>query len=170
VRAPGGARFYSAAGTTTGVQLAAGGGSFASLSDRNAKFNFSPVNDQQILEKVAALPISTWSYLSQDASILHMGPMAQDFSAAFGLGEDAHYIGTLDAEGVALAAIQGLYRLNQQQAAEIQSLKAQLSLMEMPVSPYTPGNLPLLWVVVVLLGLAQAGMFLVLLRRMRGRS
>ena len=170
VRAPGGARFYTASGTATGVQLAAGGGSFASLSDRNAKFNFAPVNDLQVLQKVAALPLSTWSYRSQDASILHMGPMAQDFSAAFGLGEDAHYIGTLDADGVALASIQGLYRLNQQQAAEIQSLKAQLSQMEKAGSPHTTGSTPLIWVVIGLLGLSQAGMFLALRRRIGGRS
>ena len=169
VRAPGGVRIYTASGTATGVQIAAGGGSFASLSDQNAKFNFSPVNSSQVLEKVAALPLSTWSYRSQDASILHMGPMAQDFSAAFGLGEDAHYIGTLDADGVAMAAIQGLYRLNQQQAAEIQSLKAQLSQMDTPVNLHTTSSLPLTWVVIGLLGISQGGMFLVLLRRMRGR-
>jgi trimeric autotransporter adhesin len=170
VRAPGGARFYTASGTGTGVQLAAGGGSWSSLSDRNAKFNFSPVNATQVLEKVAALPLSTWSYRSQDASILHMGPMAQDFSAAFGLGEDAHYIGTLDADGVALASIQGLYRLSQQQAAEIRSLKAQLSQRQTSGSPQTTSSFPLIWVVVGLLGLSQVGMFLALRRRMGGRS
>jgi flagellar biosynthesis/type III secretory pathway protein FliH len=37
-----------------------------------------------------------------------MGPTAQDFQAAFGLGSDEQCIGTVDADGVALAAIQGL--------------------------------------------------------------
>jgi hypothetical protein len=53
-----------------------------------------------------------------------MGPMAQDFHAAFGLGEDPRYIGTLDADGVALAAIQGLYEISRQQAARIEALEA----------------------------------------------
>jgi hypothetical protein len=151
------------------VQLSAGGGSWGSLSDRNTKFNFNPVDAQQVLEKVAALPVSTWSYLSQDASILHMGPMAQDFLAAFGLGEDEHYIGTLDADGVALAAIQGLYQLNQEQVAEIQSLKAQLSRLESSSFPHTAGSTPLIWIAVVLLGISQVSMFLALLRRKGGR-
>jgi flagellar capping protein FliD len=61
-----------------------------------------------MLEKVAVLPLSTWNYKSQDASIRHIGPMAQDFKAAFGVGETDTGITTVDADGVALAAIQGL--------------------------------------------------------------
>ena len=45
--------------------------------------------------------------------MVHIGPTAQDFSRAFGLGEDNRHITTVDADGVALAAIQGLYRQNQ---------------------------------------------------------
>ena len=53
-------------------------------------------------------PIATWNLKGQGASIRHMGPMAQDFRAAFGLGETELGISTIDADGVALAAIQGL--------------------------------------------------------------
>ncbi|MCL4789493.1 MAG: tail fiber domain-containing protein [Verrucomicrobia bacterium] len=82
-------------------------GTFVSSSDRNAKENFQPVNPQEVLEKVAALPVSRWNY-KDDTRVRHLGPMAQDFHAAFGLGADDKHIATVDADGVALAAIQGL--------------------------------------------------------------
>jgi trimeric autotransporter adhesin len=56
------------------------------------------------------MSIATWNWKSQDASIRHMGPMAQDFHAAFGLGETDKGISTMDADGVALAAIQGMHQ------------------------------------------------------------
>jgi hypothetical protein len=109
VRAHGGVRFYSGSGTGTyGVQLSSGGGSWTSLSDRAAKTNVLPVDNRAILAQVAALPVQTWNYKTQDVSIRHIGPMAQDFYAAFGVGEDDTHITTVDADGVALAAIQGL--------------------------------------------------------------
>ena len=75
-------------------------------SDRNAKEQFQPVNGREVLEKVSALPISEWQYKTQAGR--HIGPMAQDFHAAFGTGQDDRHITTVDADGVALAAIQGL--------------------------------------------------------------
>jgi len=68
------------------------------------------VDGQALLLRLAALPIATWNYKAQPGSTRHMGPMAQDFHEAFGLGEDDRYISTVDAEGVALAAIQALYQ------------------------------------------------------------
>ncbi len=107
-RAHGGVRFYTASGTATGVQLAASGGSWTSLSDRNAKENFQPIDPRTVLDKVVALPVSTWKYKSQDPSVRHIGPVAQDFKAAFDVGESDTGITSVDADGVALAAIQGL--------------------------------------------------------------
>lgn len=80
---------------------------FNPTSDRNAKENFTEVSPQEVLEKVAAMPISRWKF-KQDPNAEHVGPMAQDFHAAFGLGTDDKHIATVDADGVALAAIQGL--------------------------------------------------------------
>ena len=118
VRSTGGARFVSAVdgsgAPTAGVNLAPGAGAWSTLSDRNVKANIVPVDSGAILEKVAALPMQEWNYTSQDASIRHIGPMAQDFAAAFGVGENTTTISTVDADGVALAAIQGLYAENQQ--------------------------------------------------------
>lgn len=67
------------------------------------------MDGEAILERLEALPIATWNYKAQPDSVRHMGPMAQDFREAFGLGEDERHISTVDSEGVALAAIQALY-------------------------------------------------------------
>jgi len=103
-------------GATTGGQaistwtgaLLTDGGVWANASDRNRKDGFADVNAREILDKVAALPIRTWHYTNEAPAIRHLGPVAQDFHAAFGLGADDKSIGTIDADGVALAAIQGL--------------------------------------------------------------
>jgi hypothetical protein len=108
-----------------GVQLGPGANAWSVQSDRAAKQDFQPVDARQILERLAAMPITTWSYNSQDPSIRHIGPMAQDFSAAFGLGEDERYISTVDADGVALAAIQGLHQLVKEQDTALATLQAE---------------------------------------------
>jgi trimeric autotransporter adhesin len=113
VRSTGGARFVSAIDgsgvPTAGVRLTSGGGSWSSISDRNAKANITVVNGRAVLAALASLPISKWNYRSQDAAIRHIGPMAQDFAKAFDVGEDDKLISTVDADGVAFAAIQGLH-------------------------------------------------------------
>lgn len=108
IRAGGGYRLYSNTNATAGVYLAPGSGSWTSMSDRNAKEHFAAVDPKAVLEKVVTLPLFTWNYKSQDPGIRHMGPTAQDFHAAFGLGESDIGITTVDIEGVALASIQGL--------------------------------------------------------------
>ena len=109
-----------------GVKLDPGSGAWANLSDASSKSNIAAVDPRQVLEKVASLPVSTWNYNSQDPSVLHLGPTAQDFFAAFGLGGDDTHISTIDPSGVSLAAIQGLYQLVQQQGEQIQQLQTQL--------------------------------------------
>ena len=104
-------------------------------SDRNLKTNFSSVNSLDILEKVVRLPISRWNYKSDRSSVRHVGPMAQDFRAAFKLnGNDDKHISTVDEGGVALAAIQGLNtKLEAQNAklrASLAALEARLSKLE----------------------------------------
>jgi hypothetical protein len=84
-----------------------GATAFVSTSDRNAKENFAPVSPAEVLDKVAALPITTWNFKELPGS-RHMGPMAQDFYSAFHLGNSDTTITTVDPNGVALAAIQGL--------------------------------------------------------------
>jgi len=129
MRASGGYRFFTDANATTGASLAAGSGSWTSMSDRNAKENFDAADARAVLEKVVALPVLTWNYKSQDAGIRHIGPMAQDFKATFGVGESDTGIATVDADGVALAAIQGLNEKvevrDQRSEARIQKLEAE---------------------------------------------
>ena len=132
-RSSGGFFIYTSSDLSTGAFLRSGSGSWENLSDRNLKENIKPVDPKEVLQKVVSLPISTWNYKAQDPSIRHMGPMAQDFYAAFGLGADDRHITTIDADGVALAAIQGLYKLLKEkdklitsQKREIQNLRAQV--------------------------------------------
>lgn len=119
VRATGGARFVTAIDTdatnatpdgtpTAGVTLASGAGSWSNLSDRAAKRHFAAVNGQALLDRLARVSITTWSYKTQKRSVRHIGPTAQDFAKAFQVGEDDRRIATVDADGVALAAIQAL--------------------------------------------------------------
>ena len=115
VRTTGGAQFVSAVngsgGSIAGVTLAAGGNSWAAISDRNVKDNITPIDGRDVVRRLAAIPITQWNLKAQDPTIKHLGPMAQDFYAAFGLGEDERYINSADADGVALVSIQALYQM-----------------------------------------------------------
>jgi flagellar capping protein FliD len=115
------------------VTLAPGGGSWNSVSDRNMKANFAAVNTREILRGVLNLPISTWNYKSQDTSIRHIGPMAQDFFATFRVGEGDKTIATIDPDGVALAAIQGLNEEIKDRDVKIEEQQRQLDQLQRQV-------------------------------------
>jgi hypothetical protein len=104
------------------------GGQCVVNSDRNLKGNFASVDPADLLARVAALPIASWNYIGDDPSVRHIGPVAQDFAAAFGVGSDDRHIHPVDGQGVALAAIQGLLaeveRLRQENAALARRLDA----------------------------------------------
>ena len=90
-------------------------GGVHAASDRNMKKAFSFVSARDVLDKVVELPVTTWRFKSEDDSIRHIGPMAQDFMAAFGYGVNDTHITATDADGVALAAIQGLYAMQREE-------------------------------------------------------
>jgi len=117
--ASGGVYLYTTPTLATGSYLAAGSGSWASVSDRNIKENLAPVDGRAVLEKLSSVPVNTWNYKTERPSIRHIGPMAQDLYAAFGLGDSEKSIATVDADGVALAAIQGLHKMAQEKDAQI---------------------------------------------------
>jgi hypothetical protein len=101
------------------------------LCDVRQKRLHGNVNTSDILQKISALPLHRWSYKTQEESIQHIGPTAQDFYAAFHLGESDTTINTLDPDGIALAAIQELAKQvselrteNEEQRKQIQSLLA----------------------------------------------
>jgi trimeric autotransporter adhesin len=89
------------------------------VSDRRKKANFRREDPNQVLERVARLPIESWNYRSQSPSVRHIGPTAQDFYAAFRVGESDTTITATDMAGVSLLAIQALQR-------RVENLEAQL--------------------------------------------
>jgi hypothetical protein len=131
LRAAGGVRLYTNATKTTGVSLNAGGSSWNVISDRNRKTGFLGVDGEDILRRVATLPVSTWRYRDEaDRSTLHIGPMAQDWHAAFGFTRDNTTINMSDFDGVNLAAIQALNQRSERQEATILALQAQNAQLE----------------------------------------
>jgi hypothetical protein len=103
------------------------------------------------LDRLSRIPISTWNFIGDDGA-LHMGPMAQDFYAAFGLGMDDKHISTVDADGVAFAAIQELNVRNQTLTSENASLRGQVQDLAARVSSLEAGGIPsaslLIWLLV----------------------
>jgi hypothetical protein len=78
------------------------------VSDRDQKTGFSTVDPASVLERVVSMPVGEWSY-RWESNARHVGPMAQDFHARFGLGADARQIHPVDGVGVSLLAIQALH-------------------------------------------------------------
>jgi hypothetical protein len=104
-------------------------GALTENSDVNAKQAIVPVDPQSILQKVAGLPINQWQY-KDTPNVNHIGPMAQDFHAAFGLGASETGISTLDTSGVALAAIKALSAENAELRARLEALEQQQAQMQ----------------------------------------
>ncbi|AYK08634.1 tail fiber domain-containing protein [Brevibacillus laterosporus] len=101
---------------------------YTPLSDKNTKENFSDVNTLEILGKLVSMQIQSWNYKEDSSDKRHIGPTAQDFHAAFGLnGDDNRLISSIDLQGVALAAIQGLNEKNEKLKAENAELHANFS-------------------------------------------
>ncbi len=114
-----------------------GGGGGGGRSDRNLKDNFAPVDSQEVLAKVASLPITSWNY-KDDSGTRHLGPMAQDFHGAFGIGTDDKTITFLDEGGVALAAIQGLNQKLTDKDAKFQALEKEISELKTLIQTLAP--------------------------------
>jgi hypothetical protein len=102
-------------------------------SDRSLKTSISAVNPRSILDKLASVPVQSWRYKTEPETVRHIGPMAQDFRAAFGLGESGRTLNTVDAQGVTMASVQALYQMMlekegriERQERRIERLEAQL--------------------------------------------
>lgn len=108
VKASGGTIFYTSGDLTTGVELLPGAGAWSILSDRNRKENIEALDELQYLDRLDSIEVFSWSYKSQDSSITHIGPMAQDFYATFNLGTDSTTINSGDFDGVNLLLIKAL--------------------------------------------------------------
>jgi hypothetical protein len=130
VAASGGIIMATNKALSAGCFMVAGGGTWSCTSDRNAKRDFSAIDPQTVLSKVAALPLSMWRYEGETVGVRHIGPMAQDFHQAFGLGHDERTIALVDVDGVALAAIQGLHQLVQEKQVQIAALEKRVAEVE----------------------------------------
>ncbi len=129
VSAAGAVQFISGETRDTGVELAPGGSGWQSISDRDAKKAIEAVEPVEVLDRVMELPVSEFSYKSQDTDTRHMGPMAQDFHSLFDLGEDELRISPMNLAGISLAAVQGLNEELQARDDEISALRAELEEM-----------------------------------------
>ena len=129
VSANGGTYFFSNEAATTGVQLSPGSGSWSSASSRALKSDIEGVSGEAVLDSVTDLDISRWSYDSQDG-VRHMGPMAEEFHETFELGADEESISTVDADGVALGAIQGLAERGERRDEKVASQEDRLETLE----------------------------------------
>jgi hypothetical protein len=132
VRATGGVQFISGVNAigsiTSQCFIAPGGSGWNCVSDRNVKHSVRAVSPKSILQKLVGLPISTWSFNGNERR--QIGPMSQDFSKAFrtlGVGDSETSINSVDAQGVAFAAIQGLNQIVKEKDAEIARLKADIA-------------------------------------------
>ena len=138
VRSSGGVRFVTGTDIggrpTAGVRISAGGGAWETLSDKLSKTAFSAVNSQEILERLEMLPIQIWSYRTEDPQVRHIGPTGQDFHEIFQVGKDGRFINTVDADGVALAAVQGLLLSVREKEAMIADQREQIRKMEAEMS------------------------------------
>ncbi|MBD3664931.1 tail fiber domain-containing protein [Sulfitobacter aestuariivivens] len=126
-------RFTNATGPGVELAMTTAGdmtisGSLTQNSDKHAKMAIVPVDPYTILQKVAELPVSSWTYKDNaELGIRHIGPMAQDFYAAFGTGASDTGISSLDTSGVALAAIKALASENAELKSRLASLEQKLA-------------------------------------------
>jgi hypothetical protein len=134
IRANGGFRFVTQSNPTTGLpiefyNLGSGVLGWQYSSDRNLKENITPIDAETILDALLQIPISLWNFRGNDASIRNLGPMAQDWHAAFaplGLATAGEtMISSGEAQNVALASIQALYAEIQAKDARIAELEAE---------------------------------------------
>jgi trimeric autotransporter adhesin len=127
--------------TSTGAHLTTGG-AWTNSSDASRKEDFEEADAEQVLERRAQLPVMSWRY-REEAGARHLGPTVQDFHATFGLGGSQTSIATVDADGVAMLAIQALERRTRElrdrtgelerMRQEVTALRAELARLEVLV-------------------------------------
>jgi hypothetical protein len=127
MRFAGGYRLYSSSDLSTGVYMNGGVGGWTNVCDRNKKENFRQIDGEQILEKIKTMQITEWNYKGTDPSVKYIGPVAQDFYAAFHLGgTDSLGINSICIDGINIAAIQAL----EKRTAELQKANEKMLQLE----------------------------------------
>ena len=118
--------FYPSGGGNCSLSNGASGWSCS--SDRDLKENFTEISGQAILDSLDSMPITMWNM--KGTTVKHIGPVAQDFYAAFNVGEDNRHINTVDEGGVALIASQTLYRIIREKEEHIKALEERIARLE----------------------------------------
>jgi hypothetical protein len=106
----------------------------------NIKQDFESVDPQWVLQQLVETPVSAWSYKEDPARTRHIGPMAQDFRAAFGVGESERYIFQVDADGVSFAAIQALNARVEELDGENRKLRETVESLEARLASAEPAT------------------------------
>ena len=119
-------------------------GTLSENSDVNSKENIKQVEGEEMLARLAKLPVAKWNYKNDATKSSHVGPMAQDFHAAFRLGSDNRHIAPRDLAGVAVVGVKELHKQNLEQTkmiqkrdAELAELKKRLAILEQIVNRLT---------------------------------
>ncbi len=99
-------------------------------SGRQFKENVVPLESGQILRQLEELSLSSWNYKVDPDRVRHVGPMAEDFYAAFGLGRDDQHLSPRDLAVVALAAVQGVNEVVQERDTQIAGLEQRIAELE----------------------------------------
>jgi trimeric autotransporter adhesin len=126
-RFAGGYWLYTNATRTVGVSMAAGGSSWSTISDRNRKESIVWLDGEDVLRRLRNVPVASWSFIGTDSAVRNIGPMAQDWHAAFPLNPDSLTINQADFDGVNLAAIRALERRTSEQAEQLAGQTEQLA-------------------------------------------
>ena len=137
IRASGGIRIRSNLALSNGCNIAASGTSWVCSSSRALKENFAPVDGEELLRRIRGVELNRWTLTDDPARTPHMGPFAEDFHAAFGLGDDPRAIGHQDIDGVNFGAAKALDARTLQmqsrmdaQARQIEQLQADKAALE----------------------------------------
>ena len=114
------------AGGNVGCDLTVAVPSWTCASSRTLKENYLTVDGEDVLARIRTLPITTWNMIGGDRTVRHLGPVAEDFYAAFGLGLGETTIGLGDIDGVNLAAAKALEARTRELRQELDARTAEL--------------------------------------------
>ena len=133
VGATGGVRFVTGSDKVT--YISSGSAGWSNTSTRAAKTDVRRVDPASVLTAVRTMPVSTWEYTDgkgDGQGTRHIGPMAEDFHGElpYDLGNSDDHINSINADGVALAAIKGLTERVTTQRQHIAELRAEKNTLD----------------------------------------
>jgi hypothetical protein len=128
MRFAGGYRLFTSSDLSTGVTLAAGGGSWSSVSDSTKKENIIKADGELFLTNLSRLKIGSWNYKTQDKNYRHYGPMAQEIFYYYGkdeygeIGNDTT-LASADMDGIMMICLQALEKRTEELKKENEKWK-----------------------------------------------